>query len=98
MVPGMKIYRTILWVICIALLLSARPPAEAGSPTTAPVQYHEEARVNPSMHLHVVTVDLTDPRVVLRVVRADDDPDGDGPWQTRLATVRKIAEKTNLLA
>jgi uncharacterized protein YigE (DUF2233 family) len=60
-----------------------------------PIQYREETRTNPSARLHIATVDLTDPRVQLRVVRGPD-PDGPGPWQTTLETVRNLATQHGL--
>ncbi|HEX3358171.1 MAG TPA: phosphodiester glycosidase family protein [Tepidisphaeraceae bacterium] len=72
----------------------ARGEVPASQPS--PIQYHQEIRSNPPLHLHVVTVDLSDPRVELKVARAGADPDGDGPWQTTLQTVRTIATRDKL--
>ena len=80
--------------VIVALLAGAATPASQ----PAAVQYHEEVRVDPPMHLHVLTIDLSDPRVSIRVVRAGDDPDGDGPWQTKIDTVRSIATREKLAA
>ena len=68
--------------------------APAGRPW--PIQYREESRLNPPLLLHIATVDLTDPRVAIRVVRGGEDPDGPGEWQTKLDTVRNMATKASL--
>jgi Phosphodiester glycosidase len=74
-----------------AFMSTARCDVPASQPS--PIQYHEEIRSNPPLHLHVATVDLTDPRVELKVARGGDDPDGNGPWETTLQTVRAIATR-----
>jgi hypothetical protein len=84
----------LLAAIAAALLVRAAPPATQPSP----LQYHEEVRANPPLHLHVVTVDLTDSRVSIRVVKSGDDPDGDGPWQTKIDTVSNVATREHLAA
>lgn len=61
-----------------------------------PIEYREEVRTNPPLRLHIATVDLTDPRVAIRVVRGGEDPDGAGPWQTKLETVRNMATTAGL--
>ncbi len=85
------------FVIGLVLLLigTLASTARCDVPTSqpSPIQYHEEIRSNPPLHLHVATVDLTDPRVELKVSRAGDDPDGAGPWETTLQTVRAIATR-----
>lgn len=48
------------------------------------------------MHLHVVRVDLTDPSISVVVRPGGADPDGPGPWETVLATVRSVANRDNL--
>ena len=84
-------------------LVAAR---EAGSSTSSstpatqqsnPVHYRHIERVAPPLHIHVITVDLTDPRVRVRVCPGGEDPDGPGPWQTRLRTVRETAEQQQLV-
>jgi exopolysaccharide biosynthesis protein len=50
------------------------------------------------MHIHVVTIDLTDPRVRVRVCPGGGDPDGEeGYWNTSLQTVRAIAQRERLV-
>jgi uncharacterized protein YigE (DUF2233 family) len=75
-------------------------PRASAEPATQPasIQYHQETRVDPPLHLHTVTVDLTDPKLVVKVIRGADDPDAGGPWQTKLATVRAMAKREKLSA
>jgi len=84
----------------LALLALQFPSASASQPTTAPawpIEYRHEMREDPKLHLHVVTIDLTDPRVELAAYPCGDDPDGDaGPWQMTLNTVRETAAKREL--
>ena len=85
-----KVYVLLIPLAAISVIL-ARAAAPATQPS--PIQYRQIVRSNPPLRLHVVTVDLTDPRVALRVARGADDPDGQGPWQTKLDTVRNIATR-----
>lgn len=82
----------LLVIIWLAFALTAR----AQFPTTQPypsTTYTHEQRKNPEMSLHVVTIDLWDPDVAVRLAMAGDDPDGDGPWQTTLLPVSRIAQR-----
>jgi hypothetical protein len=85
-----------LWVIFAFLPCTI---ACAGTPATKPfppITYEQEERKNPPMHLHAVTIDLTDPAVHVVVSRAGDDPDGDGPWSTTLMRTSQIAARDEL--
>jgi hypothetical protein len=90
----MRSIAVILLLGALAATLFVRAAAPASQPS--PIQYREVVRSNPPLHMHVVTVDLTDPRVQVRVVRGGEDPDGPGPWQTKLDTVRNIANREQL--
>jgi hypothetical protein len=71
--------------------------APAAAPATpGPLRYWHEVREDPPLHLHIVILDLADPRVQLVAYPAGDDPDGDGPWQTTLRSVREIAAEQDL--
>ncbi len=67
--------------------------APAPSRPSRPITYEHERRDDPPMQLHVVTVDLTDPRVSVLVTPGGEDPDGPGPWETTLATVKTVAQR-----
>ena len=50
-------------------------------------------RRDPNFSIHVVKINLTDPRVSVHVARGGPDPDGDGPWLTTLMPTSEIAER-----
>src|SRR5689334_19279038 len=85
--------------LTLILALICSSAACAQSPAThpfPPVTYLHEQRKDPPMHLHIVTIDLTDPSVHLVVRRAGKDPDGDGIWETTLMRPSQIAERDQL--
>lgn len=90
-----------LFAFCVLSL--AIPACRAAGPTSATSQpfdgitYTHEARANPPLHLHIVTVDLTRPDVELHVSPAGADPDCEGPWQTTLMPVSEIAKRDDLV-
>src|SRR4051812_12464732 len=57
------------------------------------ITYSHQIRENPAQSLHVITVNLSDARVTVRLTPAGPDPDGDGEWQTTLQPVRAIADR-----
>lgn len=82
------------FLILLSQLACAGPatqPIQSGS-----VRYEHDSRENPPLHVHVITVDLTAPGVFVVVRAAGDDPDGAGPWETTLATVRAVAQREDL--
>lgn len=54
-----------------------------------------ERRTNPPQRLFIAEVDLTNPRLHLRVAPGGPDPDGPGQWETRLMKPTKIAAREN---
>src|SRR5580698_10886743 len=54
-----------------------------------------ESRTNPPQQLYVAQVDLTNPRLHVRVAPGGPDPDGPGKWQTTLMQPTKIAAREN---
>src|SRR6185437_15791125 len=52
--------------------------------TPEPIQYQHIVRHDPNFSIHVVKVNLKNPRVSVHVARGGADPDGDGPWLTTL--------------
>ena len=86
---------------CGALALTrdatTQPTTQVVGNVVGPVSYRHIERSSPrAMHLHVVSIDTADPRVHVRVCRDTDDPDGPGPWQTRLRSARETAGLNNL--
>lgn len=57
------------------------------------VQFVCEKRESPPQELFVVTLDLTNTNLVVRVSPGGPDPDGEGEFQTTLMTVRAVAER-----
>lgn len=81
-------------IVTVVLVVSPASPGEF--PTTqafSGVRYQHETRKDPAMSLYVVQIDLSDPKVTVRVSPAGPDPDGDGPWQTVLMPPSKIADR-----
>src|SRR5688572_5311370 len=96
---------SLLILTCASTLACAqtRPTTATASRATThavaagPGQYRDEVRAKPAVHLHVITVDLTDPAVSVVVRPAGADPDGPaGPWATSLMTVRAVAARDDL--
>jgi hypothetical protein len=58
-----------------------------------PVVYQYVEQTDPPQRIHVMAIDLTNPHVKVRVTRAGEDPDGDGPWTTTLQRPTSIAER-----
>lgn len=84
-----------IWILTL-VVTGFSPHSRADFPTTQPfqeVQYRHEQRRNPEISFYVVTVDLSDPDVKLRLATAGPDPDGAGEWQTTLMPVRQIATR-----
>ena len=86
------------WLVGAAILNLAwalNSPAEI-SVTNRPfpgIALYSETRTNLPTHLFVAEIDLTNPRIQLRVSRGGADPDGDGRWETTLMRPTKIAER-----
>lgn len=84
------------FVLLLGVCLGASAVAAPATQPAVPWRHELIVRENPLQRLHVVKIDLTDPRVRLRVLPGGEDPDGPGPWETVLATVRTVAERENL--
>jgi len=63
------------------------------------IRIHSEIQTNPSQRLFIAEVDLTNPKLRLRVSRGGPDPDGAGKWETTLMEPTQIAarEKFNFV-
>jgi exopolysaccharide biosynthesis protein len=86
------------WVLLLYLaagfcLGCGAAPDGAGASSPEPIQYHHIVRHEPNFSIHVVKVNLKDPRVSVHVARGGADPDGAGPWLTTLLPTSEIAER-----
>jgi hypothetical protein len=79
--------------IALAFLPCGCASARQQSASSSPVAYQHIIRRHPQIAIHVVTVDLSDARVSVRVARGGPQPNGDGPWTTTLEPVREIASR-----
>ena len=80
----------------IFALFLAPTPAGAEAPATQPfpgITVQQEVRTDPPEHLFAARIDLSNPRVHVRVAPGGPDPDGPGPWETTLMTPTSIAER-----
>ena len=89
--------RSLSPLLALLVWLPACAQTPAGFPATQPykpVTYRHLERTNPPQHLHIVTIDLTDPSVAIRVAPAGDAPQpADPAWPTSLLQTSDIAER-----
>ncbi|MFI5381366.1 MAG: phosphodiester glycosidase family protein [Tepidisphaerales bacterium] len=89
--------RRLLFSLVALLWLPACAQIPAGFPTTQPykpVTYQHLERTNPPQHLHVLTIDLADPSVAIRVVPAGEAPQPpDNAWPTTLLQTSDVAAR-----
>jgi hypothetical protein len=87
-------------IIATLCFWQAAPSSPAAPPSTqpgsGPIRCWDQTRQNPPLHLHFVSIDLGDPSISVKVYPSGDDPGGPGFWQTKLATVRLVAEREHL--
>jgi len=89
--PRVRVFNLFLSLcLGIAVRAVAQQPATVSTP---PVTYEHIVRHDPNYSLHVMRINLKDPRVSIRVSRGGPDPDGDGPWLTTLLPTSEIAER-----
>ena len=67
------------------------PAFQASAPS--PVSYEHFALRDPNLAIHVVTINLADSRVSVRVSKGGPHPDGNVPWTTTLLPVSEIAAR-----
>lgn len=83
-------------VLVFALLNHISPVRGEISATNEPLPgifIHSETRTNPPTRLWVAAIDLTNPKIKLRVAPGGPDPDGPGKWETTLMPPTKIAAR-----
>ena len=87
--------------IC-ALLLAIwlfAPAAIADISTTRPmpgITLERDVQTDPPTRFYVVTADLTNPRIHLKVSRAGDWQNLPRPWEAKLMTVTEMAQRDGL--
>ena len=87
-----------IWAALIAMLLLV-PAAAAEVSTTRPmpgVTFERDVQNDPPLRSYVVTVDLTDPRVHLKVSRGGSQAHLSPPWETTLMPVSHMAQRDGL--
>lgn len=85
--------------LILFILVGGWPARAEFSVTNRPfpgISYSSETRTQPPTRMFVAEVDLTNPKVRLRVAPGGADPDGPGPWQTTLLPPTKIAAREGL--
>jgi len=75
---------------------SVRAEVSATIESIPGVSIVSETRTNPPTRIFVAVVDLTSPRIRLRVAPGGPDPDGPGPWQTTLMRPTRIAGREGM--
>jgi hypothetical protein len=87
-----------IWAAIILILLSASS-AFADVSTTRPmpgISLEQDVQTNPPMRFYVVTVDLTNPRIHLKVSRAGEWQHLPPPWEVQLMPVSEMAQRDGL--
>src|SRR5665213_3375406 len=82
--------------LLVGLLVVVRHASGAQAEREQPypgITYHIETQTNPPLRLFVAEIDLTNPRVQVRVAPGGPDPDGPGKWETTLMRPTKIAAR-----
>jgi len=93
-------FLAILALLFCQAACAAAPATQASKAIT----YTHETRQNPPLHLHILSIDLTNPSVSIVVRPAGSAPKapalapGGAPWQTTLMTVRAILRRDDLAA
>lgn len=88
-------HKTRLFVVAFGCVAGWALAAETNITLTLPpgVRLVHEHRAQPPQEIFVVTVDLKQPHLAVRVAAGGPDPDGPGAYQTTLMTVRAIADR-----
>jgi exopolysaccharide biosynthesis protein len=85
--------RVLLWVFSALLFASGCAVAQEPVTSASPISYQHILRRDPNYSIHIMRIDLKDPRVSVHVSRGGPDPDGDGPWLTTLMPTSEIANR-----
>jgi exopolysaccharide biosynthesis protein len=85
----------LLLLSLLNFVFCARAEISATNEPLPGIFIHSETRTNPPTRFFVAEVDLTNPKIHLRVAPGGADPDGAGKWQTTLMPPTKIAAREN---
>ena len=85
-------WQNIILILSLAVT-SCATAQQSATVSTPPVTYEHIVRHEPNYSIHVMRINLKDPRVSVHVSRGGPDPDGDGPWLTTLLPTSEIAER-----
>ena len=86
-------------LLALALLAGLAAPAPAETTITHPwpgITLEQAVWTDPPMHFFIATVDLTNPRIKLKVSPGGTDPQMTPPWQTTLMPLSEIARRDGL--
>jgi exopolysaccharide biosynthesis protein len=85
--------------LILAAVAVLAPVAAADTTISHPwpgITLERDAWTDPPMHFYVVTVDLTNPQIKLKVSPGGTDPKMTPPWQTTLMPLSEIARRDGL--
>lgn len=89
--------KNILSLFCAALpgamIVSAHAEFSATNMPFPGITWYSETRTTPPTRLWVARIDLTNPKIRVRVAPGGPDPDGDGKWQATLMPPTEIAAR-----
>ena len=85
----------LFFVILVFFVGSVRAQVTTTRPMPG-ITFEQDVRSDPPLHFYVVTVDLTDPRIHLKVCRGGKKELVTPPWETMLMPVSAIAERDGL--
>ena len=85
-----------LVVLSLALAVPAHGEVSSTNHPFAGIALFSETRAQPPTRLFVAEVDLSNPKVRLRVAPGGPDPDGPGQWQTTLMQPTRIASREKM--
>lgn len=85
--------RLAAWLLLTLALAAAVGRADAPATAASPVTYRHIVRRSPNFSIHIVTIDLADPRVTVRVAPGGPAPTNGAPWVTTLLPPSEIATR-----
>jgi exopolysaccharide biosynthesis protein len=89
--------RRVLANAIVFFLIAGHCAAETTTTRPYPgVTLESDVWADPPMRFWIVTIDLTDPRIHLKVSRGGTDPQMTPPWEVTLMPVSKIAQRDGL--